>query len=141
MPFVTFSILFTRTIQLRDLEDLARLDRFAASLQPATNVEADFAKSSTHPHRLYKLLCQAARLYFDSYPNTDSSATDPSLGEIHNPLNSLDDFDFVDYGMDPDAALGRMLGVGNAQTNGLSEWYYANQQIMGLLDEDVHFEL
>ncbi|KAI1414111.1 hypothetical protein F5Y13DRAFT_179093 [Hypoxylon sp. FL1857] len=116
-PFVPFSILFTHAVQLLDYTDLARLDRFAASLKP----EEGSADSATHPYRLYELLCQAARFYVES--NTSS------FPGAENPLNSLDQFDFVQFEAD----------IGNSQNSGLSDWYYGNQQIMNLLDEDVMF--
>ena len=131
VPFVPFNILFTRAVQLLDVADLARLDQFAASLQP----EATSPGSATHPYRLYKLLCQAARLYVDS--KIPSLPEDPTL--THNLPNSLDEFDFADFEIRTEAAANETLQAGDPQTYGLSDWYYSNQQMMSLLDDDVMF--
>lgn len=131
IPFVPFSILFTRAVQLSDVADLARLDRFAASLQP----EAASLESITHPHRLYELLCQAARLYIDF--NIPCSLADPT--STHNLPDSFGEFDFTPFGTEAGAAPNETLEAGSPQTYGLSDWYYSNQQMMSLLDEDVMF--
>ncbi|KAF2181556.1 hypothetical protein K469DRAFT_671308 [Zopfia rhizophila CBS 207.26] len=125
-PFVPFNILFTRAVQLLDITELGRLDRFAASLQP----DPSSTESPTHPYRLYRLLCQAARLYFNW--NAASSAADQAL--IQNLSQSSGVFDFAQYGMDTGATTGEGLIAGG---NELSEWYYENQQIMNLLNDNV----
>ncbi|KAL2819062.1 hypothetical protein BDW59DRAFT_165217 [Aspergillus cavernicola] len=77
-PFVPFSILFTRAVQLCDVADLARLDRFAISLHR----ETDTPEGLTHPYRLYQLLCQTARLYCDSaIPGSGDTTVVPRLQE------------------------------------------------------------
>ncbi|KAI0149689.1 hypothetical protein F4776DRAFT_174560 [Hypoxylon sp. NC0597] len=124
-PFVPFSILFTHAVQFSDYADVARLDRFAASLR-----YEDSAESATHPYRLYELLCQAARLYIES--NNTSLPPDPTL--IENLPDTLGQFDFAHFG----AETGNTDG-GDVRGFGLSDWYYSNQQIMNLLDEDVMF--
>ena len=134
IPFVPFSILFTRAVQLLDVADLARLDRFAASLQPDA---ASSSESITHPHRLYELLCQAARLYIDSTNNPSSSSADQTL--THNLPDSVGEFDFAHFGMEAGAAANETLEAGGPQAYRLSDWYYGNQQIMSLLDEDIMF--
>lgn len=75
MPFIPFSILFNRTIQVSDREDLAKLEQFAASLRPGEGV----TDSATHPYRLYKLLCQAARIHIDSTPSTASDLSEQAF--------------------------------------------------------------
>lgn len=77
-PFVPFSVLFTRSVQLSDATDLSYLDRFSESLRLGEHS----AGSITHPYRLYKLLCQAAHLYIsqDATPvscEADISSVDP----------------------------------------------------------------
>lgn len=63
----------TRSIQQLDDGDLARLEGFTASLKP----EIDTCETSTHPHRLYKLLCQAVRCYI--YEHMQPMPHDPTL--------------------------------------------------------------
>ncbi|KAI1392962.1 uncharacterized protein F4822DRAFT_146949 [Hypoxylon trugodes] len=131
IPFVPFSILFTRAIQLLDFADLARLENFATSLGPGT----DSSESFTHPYRLYDLLCKAARIYIDR--NIPSSSTDATL--VDNPSISLGQFDFGSIVPDAGMVEGGNLGIDDAQMYDLSDWYYSNQQIMNLLDEDLMF--
>ncbi|KAI1105790.1 hypothetical protein F4804DRAFT_340971 [Jackrogersella minutella] len=128
-PFVPFSILFTRAVQLLDFADLDRLDRFAVSLKPETAC----ADSITHPYRLYELLCQAARLYIES--NASASSLDMSLANA--PSASLAEFDFTPFGIETGTVPNETLEV--SETVALGEWYYNNQQLMSLLDEDVMF--
>ncbi|TAQ88823.1 hypothetical protein B7494_g2840 [Chlorociboria aeruginascens] len=108
-PFVPFNILFTRTIQLLDITDLARLDRFAASFKP----EVASLGLTTYPYRLYELLCQAARLYAPSIP------VDPAL---NNP-DTLVEFDFGRFEIEMNAETYATLEAGGPQTIGLSGWY------------------
>ncbi|KAI0384226.1 hypothetical protein F5Y04DRAFT_238591 [Hypomontagnella monticulosa] len=127
-PFVPFGILFTRSVQLLDAADLVRLERFAASLQP----ETASSESITHPYRLYELLCQTARLYIDSH--TFSSPTD-----VTDLPDSVGQFDFVQFGMDAGVTLDGALDIPDFQADELSDWYYGNQQLMNLLDDDARF--
>lgn len=76
-PFVSFSILFTSSIQRLDLTELAGLDRFAASLQSEPSLDPN--PPITHPYRLYELLCRAARLYI--YAHTPSESTEAILNQ------------------------------------------------------------
>ncbi|KAH8898669.1 hypothetical protein GQ53DRAFT_635840 [Thozetella sp. PMI_491] len=131
-PFVPFNILFTRAVQLLDYSDLARLERFAASLRPAGSTQAD---SSTHPYRLYELLCRAARLYIDR--NTVRLPEDSTLG--HAAVESFDDLGFPPLELGMEASLGDSSISAISQMSGLGDWYYGNQQLMNLLDEDVIF--
>ncbi|KAM5349179.1 hypothetical protein ACJ41O_009002 [Fusarium nematophilum] len=125
-PFVPFSILFTRAVQLLDLDDLSRLERFAASLKPEAGTE-----SPTHPHRLYELLSQAARLYIDSklassLPSTFDLASFPDVSDYPEMMTetgtAMQAFEPSDYPMFD-----------------LGDWYYGNQHLMSLLDEHAMF--
>lgn len=130
-PFVAFSILFTHAVQRSDFADLAILDRFATSLEP----EDASSESITHPHRLYKLLCKAARLYIES--KTPSSPM--GLAVAHSLPDISGEFDFSHFETEAGAAANEPLEAGNLQTHGLSDWFYSNQQMMSLLDEDAMF--
>jgi hypothetical protein len=128
-PFVPFNIVFTHAAEQLDVAELARLDRFAASLQPDTT----FSELITHPYRLYQLLCKGARLYF--HLNRPSTSTGPSI------TNSLPEFasepDFVQLGMDVTTASIEYSEAYELPTYNLSDWYQGNQQIMSLFEEDV----
>ncbi len=130
-PFVPFSILFARAVQLFDVDDLARLDRFAASLKP----EQTATQPVTHPYRLYELLCRAARLYIET--NNPSSVTDPSLDQ--NFISPADAFYFARFDMEAGTAVNESLLSRDSQADRLGDWYFGNQQLMSLLDEDVMF--
>lgn len=130
-PFVPFSILFTRAVQLLDVADLARIDHFAASLQPETT----WPESITHPYRLYRLLCRGARLCFDLH--TPYSPADPIVNP--NLPDSSSGLDFVNFGMEAVAATTGTAEASGAHTGQLSDWYYGNQQIMSLLEDDIMF--
>ncbi|KAI3329398.1 hypothetical protein HD806DRAFT_285119 [Xylariaceae sp. AK1471] len=128
-PFVPFSVLFTRIVQLSDGTDLFYLDRFTESLQlgePST-------ESITHPYRLYKLLCDAVRLYIQQ-------DVPPLLEEEENPdtVGPWSVFDFAAFGTETSN------GVDDSEprdhlSHGLSDWFYGNQQLMSFLDDDVMF--
>ncbi|KAH8200807.1 hypothetical protein TruAng_005044 [Truncatella angustata] len=126
IPFIPFSILFTHTVQHLDFADLARLDCFAASLRP----KAPSQTSITHPHRLYEILCRAARIYIA--PETSPSHVDlfPDSGPLDP--SEVSGFTCFDWGADDETRQ-----FADAQSLGLEEWYYSNQQIMSLLDENV----
>ncbi|KAI0173200.1 hypothetical protein GGR52DRAFT_579960 [Hypoxylon sp. FL1284] len=118
-PFVPFSILFTRSVQLLDFDDLDLLDRFTASLKPN---ETASPKSTTHPYQLYELLCQAARLYINS--RTMPSLSNPALTSF----------------LDDSALQGIGFGAAEMENQGLlSDWYYNNQGLMDILDNDIQF--
>ncbi|KAF4979130.1 hypothetical protein FZEAL_4620 [Fusarium zealandicum] len=128
-PFVPFTLLFTRTVQLFDYDDLSRLERFAASLKP----DAADVQAITHPHRLYELLCQAARLYIDAnlysaLNNEASTMTDTAFS------SSLEHLDMT-------AESGDLMQSFSADYSSLdfTDWYYGNQQLMTLLDGDMTF--
>ncbi|KAE8451664.1 hypothetical protein EG329_003121 [Mollisiaceae sp. DMI_Dod_QoI] len=131
-PFVPFNILFTRAVHFSDLADLARLDRFAASLLP----EASPPDSITHPYRLYQLLCEAARLYIEA--NISSSSSLPIATDLtHGVRESSGGFDLTHFGTEVGTAGNDLAGPDDSQNYGLSDWYLGNQQLMNLLDEDI----
>ncbi|KAI1428254.1 fungal-specific transcription factor domain-containing protein [Xylaria sp. FL1777] len=127
-PFVPFSVLFTRIVQLSNSTDLFYLDRFSESLQ----LEGSSAESITHPYRLYKLLCQAARLYIKQ---------DPPRGSYEVDTDSFDPwsvFDFASFGNEAnDGANGS--GLDHNPSQDLSHWFHGHQQLMGVLDDDIMF--
>ncbi|KAI9704645.1 MAG: hypothetical protein M1820_005393 [Bogoriella megaspora] len=130
-PFVPFSIIFTRAVRLADTTDIARLDRFAESLQPEKNHQ----DANTHPYRLYTLLCEALRLYFDL--DGPPQATDPNLST--DLMESLTDLDNVPSGIETGPAMDQDLINYDHQTFGLYDWSYDSQQIMGLLSDEMRF--
>ncbi|KAF2117979.1 hypothetical protein BDV96DRAFT_406881 [Lophiotrema nucula] len=125
-PFVPFSILFNRAVQLWDIDDLARLDRFADSLRP----EASPDDAITHPYRLYKLLCQATRLYLNidatSWPTDSTLLTDTPAPWMSG--------DFTKAGLQDGT-----MDASALPSQGLYDWWQDSQQFMGLLVGDTMF--
>jgi hypothetical protein len=128
-PFPPFSILLTHAIQLMDTSDIDYLEGFAASLEPSGSaVKSD---SITQPHHIYSILCKAARLYLEF----NSGRMDSDLFGLGS-----DTFPGVDH-----------VGQGLSRTGAaappefqheegwLGEWFYGNQLIMSVLDEDAFF--
>ncbi|RFU31755.1 hypothetical protein B7463_g4585, partial [Scytalidium lignicola] len=130
-PFVPFSILFSRAVQLLDVDDLARLERFAASWEP----EQTSTKPTTNFQRLYELLCQAARLYIDA--NTPFLTANQALS--YDARNSPDDINFTNFDMGARTVVNEALEPGVPQMYDLGDWYFGNQQLMSLLDENITF--
>lgn len=129
-PFVPFSILFTRVFQSLDVEDLERLERFATSLRAGqfpTKLPANF-------QRLYDLLCQAARLHLEANPPPHPTQDQVLLGHSVLSSNNSADLGILTNGCD---LLDQNLEFVNAESNELSEWYFGNQQLVNLLDEDI----
>ena len=135
-PFVPFSILFSRAVQLLDIDDMERLERFAASLQP----EQTSAKPAANIQRLYELLCQAARLYIDT--KTSSHLTAEQILP-YDALNPTEIITLTNFDMGARTLVNEPLEPGNLepgnQPYSLSDWYSGNQQLMSLLDDDITF--
>ncbi|KAK2729352.1 C6 transcription factor [Colletotrichum kahawae] len=125
MPFVSFSVLFLHAVRTTDDADLAVLDRFARSLQP----EDQASDCSTHPHRIYELLCRAARLQIES----KTGGLDGSMNQ--HSLESLLDIDV------PDTPSLETIRHGNESFEtdgfGLGDWYREQQHFLGLLNENA----
>lgn len=117
IPFVPFNILLTRTLQQVDDADLARLESFTSSLEP----EADTQEGITHPHSLYKLLCQAAHCYIDEH--TQPNPYDPTLSE--NEVPEFSEFEF------------RQMGIEGHTTPGWFDWYGTDQYLGDWMKEDI----
>ncbi|KAJ3548208.1 hypothetical protein NM208_g1130 [Fusarium decemcellulare] len=126
-PFVPFSILFTHAVQSFDLDDLSRLDRFALSMK----TEAADTEPLTHPCRLYELLSQAARIYVQS-------SMLPSNIDINSNLDASSNSQHLDIGHEMGIEM-PTFEVFDQSMLDLGDWYYSNQQLMNLLDEDVMF--
>lgn len=124
-PFVPYTIIFTRAVQLDDRDDLARLDAFTASLHPKHGED----ESSSHPHKLYELLTQAARLYMDTNSKKAATSLTPRINTV-----------FPSSGSDQaGSALMPQTGIGNDDGSMMEfiDWHYNSQQLMELLDGDV----
>lgn len=127
VPFVPFQILFSHAVQSLEFSELARLERFANSLQPMAASEEPVSAAAG----LYDLLCKAARLYMEQRLSTLSA----NGKEVEQRQEELNEFDFADYVVEGEEVIdGSVSGI---EADGLSDWYDGNQQIMSLLDDDV----
>jgi hypothetical protein len=100
-------------------------------LQP----ETASPEAITHPYRLYELLCQATRLYFDLDPL--NRPTDPTM--MHNLTDFWAEFDCAHSGIEAGATAAETWEASGSQTHGLYDWCQDSQHMMGLLSEDVMF--
>ncbi|OHW94346.1 C6 transcription factor [Colletotrichum incanum] len=118
-------IIFTCVVRTYNFEDLALLERFAASLKPDTTGE----NSPTHPYRLYNLLCQAARLYIT---RAQFSASGLNMSRIDSTL--LTDFEASQFFAETEGPI-EEFGNPDLLMCDASDWYQGNQQLINLLDE------
>ncbi|RGP81061.1 hypothetical protein FLONG3_850 [Fusarium longipes] len=129
-PFFPFSIVFDHAVRHSDTDDLGRLERFAASFKSdVANREA-----ATHPHRLYELLSQAARLcvQLDS-ESPYSSMTVPSLGD--SAMTESEVADTLNYTTVDDM----VFTSGQERAFNIGDWFHGNQQFLRLLHEDIAY--
>lgn len=153
-PFVPFIVIFCHVIETTDLTDLDRLHSFVASLDPAIKL----SEATARLQRLFQVLYNVALKYveirasreqvsvgreFDTYLNAlgfgpGIGGSEIGFGEMSNPGNMTfqglpTDQNMLTSGPEVFAAdevampqQGIMLG----------EWYYSNQQMLGLLEEN-----
>ncbi|KAF2652653.1 hypothetical protein K491DRAFT_695375 [Lophiostoma macrostomum CBS 122681] len=123
-PFPPFFILLTHSTQLLDALEVCDLERFAASLEsPDSPWVSGFP---TQPAHLYHILCKAARLYLDF--NT-TPANNDLLGFQSGSFGNAG-------GTNMTAPTLEDPGQGEGW---LGDWFYENQLIMGVLDQNMHF--
>ncbi|KAM0378604.1 hypothetical protein ACHAPY_006302 [Fusarium culmorum] len=128
-PFFPFSIVFEHAVRHSNTDDLDRLDRFAASFKSGTVGHA----AMTHPHRLYELLSQAARLtvQLGPTPQYDNSILSTSIDSVMvEPVtDALNDtsLEVMSLPIEQDT----MFNIG--------DWFYSNQQFLRLLHEDIAY--
>ncbi|KAF2447202.1 hypothetical protein P171DRAFT_384374 [Karstenula rhodostoma CBS 690.94] len=126
-PFPPFSILLTHAIQLMDTSEIGYLERFAASLEPPGSPEKP--DSITQPHHLYNILCKAARLYLDF--NTGQM----SGGFLGLGSDAIPSIDLAGQGLRRTSVAA--LPEFQYEEGWLGEWFYGNQLVMSVLDENA----
>ncbi|CAG8143450.1 unnamed protein product [Penicillium salamii] len=153
-PFVPFIVIFCNVITTSNREDLARLDEFIASLEPLSS----FSQSIDRLHSLCSVLGTVARLYFEanSRPQTDTDENfiqvgqefDAYLGALGLPSNFMGntqlgsglfqpDAPSVHVSSDPAPVSGFPAETQDSGAAQLGNWFWGNQYMMGLLEEDL----
>ncbi|PNH38136.1 hypothetical protein VD0004_g8669 [Verticillium dahliae] len=160
-PFIPFIVIFCQVIETQDQEDLARLHAFITSIKNAPAVSDAAAKM----HRLFEVLYSVALRYVEFRVSTPPAQQAQANVEMNTYLAQLGfpatagdpnvvaspRADFGGHQADSAAAgafdstfgggLGDttmqganpMMWMGN--TAQLEDWFYSNQQMMGLLQE------
>ncbi|KAJ5165470.1 uncharacterized protein N7500_007300 [Penicillium coprophilum] len=156
-PFVPFIVLFCNIITTSNADDLSLLEEFIASLQPL----CAFSQSIDRLHTLCSVLGTVARLYFEANTRTQEAADqDQSLAEVGHEF----DVYLSALGLAPPTSMnprtavvtrpaelsqqqvgGFSAPVEPSQTQGqgsgtaaqLGNWFWGNQYMMGLLEEDL----
>ncbi|KAM0509676.1 hypothetical protein ACHAPB_001025 [Verticillium nonalfalfae] len=131
-PFAPFFVLFCHVIETSSAEDLKRLYEFADSLGGPSPISEPVQKL----HRL----CQA--LYNVALTYVEAKAQQPAANQA--PINEEFDMYLSALGFPPNELLAPGTGVeaGAAaqtavQSEQLANWFSGNQQMMGLLEEDL----
>ncbi|KAH8204905.1 hypothetical protein TruAng_000944 [Truncatella angustata] len=162
-PFIPFIVLFCRVIETMDMADLERLHSFVTSLEHA----AKLCKMTASAQRLFHILCNIANRYIEIKTSaTQPSMSDEFNAYLHalgfvpglNP-NILTTQDIGATGATGTAGAAGLVsgakggnirpdtqrevsaqGTGPLQQDGsLGDWFYNNQQMMGLLEENFNY--
>jgi len=104
------------------MSEIELLEVFAASLESRVSVPDSVA--AAQPHRLYKLLCEAARWYINTTSTSDCE-------DAHQ----LQPFTFDEEITDSSSSC--PIGALGSNEDWLGEWFYGNQLVMGVLDENT----
>lgn len=129
-------MLFCHAVETADADDLARLEGFAAGLQPALAASPAVERL----HRLCRLLCHVAALYVEG---TAKAAERPEEdADMMHVLGNDFDVCLSQLGLMPQA-LGNdvggdgVAGDSSAHTAELGDWFSGNRYVMGLVEEDL----
>ncbi|GJC93473.1 fungal specific transcription factor [Colletotrichum higginsianum] len=158
-PFVPFIVIFCQVMETSDATDLARLQGFVASIQDAK----EFTEASARLCRLFQVLYNVAFRYVEMRNSSQQTGQAQASQEMDRYLTALgfpsagqsseggpDGSDQLpmggggsggDEGMTSTGSgvvpLNQMLWMGNASQ--LEDWFYSNQQMMGLVEDDDSF--
>ncbi|KAL0943723.1 fungal specific transcription factor domain-containing protein [Colletotrichum truncatum] len=154
-PFVPFIVIFCQVMETSESEDLARLQAFVDSIQAAK----EFTEASARLYRLFQVLYNVALRYVELRNNSKRSEQAQATQEMDKYLaalgfppsglvggadrqtaevgNTEQIGSLGEEGMNPTGSgpLSQMLWMGNASQ--LEDWFYNNQQIMGLVEDDA----
>ncbi|KAL2754889.1 hypothetical protein ACRALDRAFT_2107864, partial [Sodiomyces alcalophilus JCM 7366] len=155
-PFIPFIVIFCQVIETLDQADLTRLHQFVTSIQSAPALSEAAAKM----HRLFQVLYSVALRYVEFRTSTPpaeqlqaSAEMEGYLAALGFPSTGLGDSDqqqqqhqspdFTAFGQGGPGNVGSlsegqraahpMMWMGNGAQ--LEDWFYSNQQMMGLLQQ------
>ncbi|KAM0280065.1 hypothetical protein ACHAQH_004261 [Verticillium albo-atrum] len=159
-PFIPFIVIFCQVIETQDQEDLARLHAFITSIKNAPTV----SDAAARMHRLFQVLYSVALRYVEFRVSTPPAQQAQANAEMNTYLAQLG-FPATAGDSSMAAGAGAELGgqqtqqpatafdggfsggMGDATMQGanpmmwmgntaqLEDWFYSNQQMMGLLQE------
>lgn len=155
-PFVPFIVILCQVMETGDSADLARLQAFVSSIQAAK----EFTEASARLFRLFQVLYNVAFRYVEMRDNARPSEPAQTTQEMDKYLTALG---FPPAGLGGGAerqpgevgnsgamgsledganqagpgTLNQMMWMGNAAQ--LEDWFYSNQQMMGLVEDDTSF--
>ncbi|KAF9874828.1 hypothetical protein CkaCkLH20_07522 [Colletotrichum karsti] len=159
-PFVPFIVIFCQVMETSDAADLARLQAFVSSIQAAK----EFTEASARLYRLFQVLYNVAFRYVEMRNNAQPSEQAQTTQEMDKYLAALGfppaglggaaerqsggevggsegmvGSSFEDGAANPAGSgpLNQMMWMGNATQ--LEDWFYSNQQMMGLVEDDASF--
>ncbi|TDZ59899.1 putative transcriptional regulatory protein [Colletotrichum trifolii] len=153
-PFVPFIVVFCQVMETQDEADLARLQAFAASIQAAK----EFTEASARIYRLFQVLYNVAFRYVEIKNNSQQAEQEETTQEMDKYLAALgfppaghSDRQSAEVGhteqlgggledgINPavTGSLSQMMWMGNASQ--LEDWFYSNQQMMGLVEDEDSF--
>ncbi|OLN82133.1 putative transcriptional regulatory protein C11D3.07c 4, partial [Colletotrichum chlorophyti] len=142
-PFVPFIVIFCQVMETRDSTDLVRLQGFVTSIQGAK----DFSEASARLCRLFQVLYNVAFRYVEMRNSSQQSEQAQASQEMDKYLTALG---FPTAGQQPMEAgagseqmpmggdgVNQTMWMGNAAQ--LEDWFYSNQQMLGLVEDDASF--
>ncbi|OIW32262.1 hypothetical protein CONLIGDRAFT_593417 [Coniochaeta ligniaria NRRL 30616] len=134
--FAPLVVIFCHIIETSNHDDLQRLSRFAASLEPVSSMSLAMQKF----YRLCKVLDQIATLYVEaksqSYGQHDQDSS--MVGnDFDTYLSQLGFIPSQQYNPSDDMAIAGGTPAPNQASTQLGVWFSGNSCIMGLMEEDL----
>ncbi|KAF6834065.1 fungal specific transcription factor domain-containing protein [Colletotrichum plurivorum] len=158
-PFVPFIVIFCQAMETSDAADLARLQAFVTSIQAAK----EFTDASARLHRLFQVLYNVAFRYVEmrktsqqteqaqasqemdkylaalGFPGAGGAERQPGEMATGEQMAGSGGGAIGEDGMNASGPnpLNQMMWMGNASQ--LEDWFYSNQQMLGLVEDDGSF--
>ncbi|OTB04759.1 hypothetical protein M426DRAFT_320617 [Hypoxylon sp. CI-4A] len=135
-PFIPFIVIFCLVIETSSADDLQLLANFVQSLEAA----CDLSHSISKLHQLCQVLFSVAQLYIEAKAQQPVDQDMVPVGNEFNMYLSQLGFMPMDENMgnfDVNGGGGAEVDRSMAQTTQLGDWFSGNNNMMGLLEEDL----